>query len=175
MNYSVDIQALSGLALIDLRGDKVAAAAFADTLAVGLPAQTGRTATHDEFVVMALGPDHWLVQCRDEQQHALLARLQRSVEDKYAAVTIVSDHLRGYRLRGDSARDILAQACSLDLDAFNGGKCARCAFARTTAVVRVIEAGHVYDVFVESSYRAYIDKWFEMARGPGCGAPVQAG
>ena len=57
------------------------------------------------------------------------------------------------------ARDILAQACSLDLDKFETGRCARGTFARTRALIQVIQQHHVYDVFVESSYAGYLGQW----------------
>lgn len=163
MNVDADINRLDDVALINLRGDGQAAAAFSSALDVDWPPDPGATCKRGDISILCVSPDQWLVRAPLAEESALCSTLLEAAADRFAAVTVVSDHYRGFRVAGKQARDILAQACSLDLDKFGSDQCARATFARTWAVIQIAQQGRVYDIFVESSYADYVAQWLAAA------------
>ncbi|MDK2755027.1 MAG: hypothetical protein KYX61_14390, partial [Gammaproteobacteria bacterium] len=58
-------------------------------------------------------------------------------------------------------------ACGIDIhpQEFSIGQCCRCAFARTTAIVRPLDSQGTYELILESSYVEYAEHWLSRAIG----------
>ena len=169
MAYDVTITPLTPTpyALIDLRGDAEVRRSFSRVINIELPEQPNTTAIDGETAVLNLGPDQWLVKTADAAEQHLQQTLNDAVQGQFAAVTVVSDHYTGFRIDGPDAREILAQASSIDLhpSQFGPGQCARCKFARTQAILLPLNNTPGYEVFVESTYAHYLRLWFDQAIG----------
>ena len=80
-------------------------------------------------------------------------------------MTINSDHYSGVSITGKHCLAIMTQALSLDSEILKSGDTTRCRFARTAAIVHVIEQFKHYDVFVETTYTDYLIDWLAVAGG----------
>ena len=168
MAYAAEIQLQSPRGMLMLRGEHSARETFSDKLGVGLPTEPNTVSESADTCALWLGPDQWLVMVPDMSEGVLKSSLAKSVTGLHAAVTIVSDHFSVFNLFGPEAAEILVQGCGLDIDPsrFGYGQCGRCAFARTTGILRPLSAEDTYEVIVESSYQHYLDGWFKQAVGP---------
>ena len=168
MAYVAEFELQSPRGMLMLRGESPAREAFSDKLGVGLPTEPNTVAEGIETCVLWLGPDQWLVMVPETSESVLNSSLATSVTGLHAAVTVVSDHFSVFKLFGSEVAEILVQGCGLDIDpgGFSYGQCCRCAFARTTAILRPLNAGGAYEVIVESSYQYYLVGWFNRAVGP---------
>ena len=168
MPYDVEVTEQPMYAVLNLRGGDDARAAFSKALGVDLKDQVSTVTSKGNMHVFTVGPDEWMVTAPSSEEERLESKLRAVVEGMFAAVTIVSDMNKVYRIFGPEARDLLAQATSIDLHSreFGPGKCARTAFAKTTgAVIHQIDEAPTFDVYIESSYVAYMKLWFDTASG----------
>ena len=168
MPYDVEVTDQPMYAVLNIRGGDDARAAFAKVLGVDLKELVSTVASKGDVHVLTVGPDEWMVSAPSSEEERLEAELRAAVDGMFAAVTIVSDMNKVYRVFGPEARDLLAQATSIDLHprAFGPGKCARTAFAKTTgAVIHQIDEAPTFDIYIESSYVAYMKLWFDTASG----------
>ena len=168
MPYDVEVAEQPMYAVLNIRGGDDARAAFAKLLGVDLKELVSTVASKGDVHVLTVGPDEWMVSAPSSEEERLEAELRAAVDGMFAAVTIVSDLNKVYRVFGPEARDLLAQATSIDLHprAFGPGKCVRTAFAKTTgAVIHQIDEAPTFDIYIESSYVAYMKLWFDTASG----------
>lgn len=167
MSYDVTINQLTPYTLIDLRGDADIRTLFSQALDLELPKQTNTTTSSDNITALCLGPDQWLLKAADNEEKALQQTLDDAVKEQFAAVTIVSDQYTAFHITGPDTREILAQACSIDLhpSRFGPGQCSRCKFARTWAILLPLGENAGYEVFAESTYTHYLRLWFGKAVG----------
>jgi heterotetrameric sarcosine oxidase gamma subunit len=103
----------------------------------------------------------------ESDEDRIACELSYDSTDGRSAAIIVSDHYSVITLQGSETAEVLAQACGIDLhpQEFSIGQCCRCAFARTTAIVRPLDSQGAYDLIVESSYAQYAEHWLSRAIG----------
>jgi sarcosine oxidase, subunit gamma len=123
---------------VDVRGEPPA----------GFPVAPNTTATVDGRLVLWLGPDEWLVVGGVEEDYATAL----------AAVDVSANRV-AFELRG-AADAVLAQGCSLDLDALPVGGCAQTLLARTEVLLHRSAADAV-TVFVRPSFAPYLRAWLD--------------
>lgn len=131
------------------------AARIAEATALELGGAMLRTATTDGWQVLHLAPDEWLLTATATAPDADLRPAFARVEAAYSLVD-VSDRTVGRLLVGPAARDLLAGACSLDLDSVPVGYCSRTLFGKITALVWRLTAT-TWRVDVARSYEGYLD------------------
>lgn len=167
MPYNAAITRLESRALINLRGSADAQAAFSQALGCVIPAQPNTVSGSELFDILWLGPDEWLIVAAQAEEPRLQARLSDAATGLFAAVTPVSDQYAMFAINGPEAREIMVQGCGIDLHPgrFRPGQCARCGFARTKAIVQMLDASPVYRLFIESTYAHYMQQWFAAAAG----------
>ncbi|HET7043677.1 MAG TPA: sarcosine oxidase subunit gamma family protein [Gaiellaceae bacterium] len=103
--------------------------------------------------VLWLGPDEWLV----------LGAREADFADAAAAVDVSAARVV-LELSGDDAREVLAQACSLDLRpaSFGPGRCARTLVAQTEAILQCT-GDDAIRLLVPPSFAPYLRAWLEDA------------
>jgi sarcosine oxidase subunit gamma len=126
---------------VDVRGDPLP----------GFPAVPNTTTEADGRLVLWLGPDEWLVLGGTEADYAHAA----------AAVDVSANRV-AFELSGEDAADVLAQGCSLDLDALVPGRCAQTLLARIPVILARRDAG-TWLVLARPSLAAYLREWLEDA------------
>ena len=94
--------------------------------------------------------------------------------EETAVIVDVSDHYTVISIGGSESVDVLSQACGIDLapESFSPGQCARCAFARTTGILRPLDDRGGYELIIESSYAKYAEQWLTRAIGKGPTVPA---
>ena len=99
-----------------------------------------------------LGPDEWLVLGGREEEYA----------DRPAAVDVSANRVC-LELSGDSAADVLARGCALDLHAsvFPPGRCAQTLVAR--AQVILWRTDDAFRLLVRPSFADYLRAWLRDA------------
>ena len=134
--YDVDIKELKPFGLINVRGDEDARLSFSKILNADLLMRHGQIERQDGVVVFRIGPDEWIVRVTDGDERKLAERLNKAVAAEHAAVTIVSDAYRIFKVIGRDIHMILSQATGLDLsdDAFGPGSATVGQFAKTRAL-----------------------------------------
>ena len=146
---------------VDLRGDSDNPAfcrAVEDTLGLDLPTEANSWRSNDEYTVFWLGPDEWLVHCRDGAQTATVEQLGKALVDVHAAVTDVSDYYLVVRLSGDKARELLTKGTPLDVhrSTFRQGMCAQTRFGHASVLMACMDDAPVFDVQVRWSFAEYL-------------------
>jgi sarcosine oxidase, subunit gamma len=117
----------------------------------GFPVEPNTTAELDDRLVFWLGPDEWLVLGATEADYA----------DAAAAVD-VSANRHAFEVSGPDAADVLAQGCSLDLDAIAPGGCAQTLLARAQVLLYRADA-ETFGLLVRPSFADYVRTWLRDA------------
>ena len=112
-----------------------------------------RARTTGDWRVLHLAPDEWLLIGAGP---GLDPRAAFASVDLAHSLVDVSDRTIGRLLAGPQAMDLLAGACSLDLDAVPVDYCTRTLFGKITALVWRIDAT-TWRVDVARSYEGYLD------------------
>jgi sarcosine oxidase subunit gamma len=186
----VEIWELPFTTQLNLRVDPEPAAISAVATASGVTLSTApnRVATGSGVRAIWLGPDEWLiVEPADEGSAAVAVPAARALGSKRAAgsrgvvtaaalgaavaraggsVIDVSAHRTVLRIAGPRAAEILAHGCSIDLHprAFEAGACAQTLLARVDVILERT-GPEDFEVFVRSSFAAYLVDWLRNALG----------
>ncbi len=119
---------------------------------------TPNTVTGDmTWGVLWLGPDEWLVVAAPGDPASMVAELEAALAGTHHAVVDVSANRAVIELRGPGRLELLASACSLDLDPAGGwipGVCAQTLFARAQVILQ--ELPGATRLFVRPSFADYV-------------------
>jgi len=119
----------------------------------GFPTEPNTTAEVDGRLVLWLGPDEWLV----------LGATEADYPEAAAAVDVSANRV-AFELAGDCAGDVLAQGCSLDLDALTPRRCAQTLLGRVQVILVRPDAA-TWLVLPRPSFAPYLRAWLEDALG----------
>lgn len=150
-------------AQIGLRVDPKSSAAERISTAIGgmLPNQPDSVHTGD-LLVLALGPDEWLLIGHEGSAESIQNTLTTTLGDDHGSVVDVSAQRTIIEVSGPKARDLLNQGCALDLHprSFGENRCAQTLLARTgvTVICRNAELPS-YWLLVRSSFARYTADW----------------
>jgi len=119
----------------------------------GFPVEPNRVAEIAGRFVLWLGPDEWLV----------LGAAEGDYPDAAAAVDVSANRV-AFELSGDSAEDVIAQGCSLDLhpSVFPPGRCAQTLLAAVPVILLHVDAA-MWLILVRPSYANYVRAWLADA------------
>ncbi|MEO7728160.1 MAG: sarcosine oxidase subunit gamma family protein [Burkholderiales bacterium] len=157
----VVFSALTGLALIDLRGDPQDAAFLASAqsaLGCALPLALNTTAAGPDCTALWTGPDAWLVVGSDAGKFSISPTIP------HGFATDVSHGRAAWRISGARTLDLLAKGCSLDLHprAFQIGQCAQTSLAHVGVLLHRREDG-IFDLYCARSYAQHMWHWLTEA------------
>jgi sarcosine oxidase subunit gamma len=122
-----------------------------------------RSAT-DNYVSLWLGPDQWLVVSDRLDASSMLERCAAALGSRLHIAIDASAAWYCTSLEGARVRDLLAMGAGLDWThgAMPAGRCVRTRFARIAAVLHAVGPQR-FDVYVDRSHRAYLDRWLDHA------------
>ena len=167
MPYDVTIKRPTPCGMLMLKGDRIAQDRFSEVLGMDIPRISNTATVHDTYSVLWLGPAEWLLIVPESDEDRIASELSYDAVNDWAVAIIVSDHYSIITIQGSETTEVLAQACGIDIhpQKFSIGQCCRCAFARTTAIVRPLDSQGTYELILESSYVQYAEHWLSRAIG----------
>ncbi len=167
MPYDVTIKRPTPCGMLMLKGDRIAQDRFSEVLGMDIPRISNTATVHDTYSVLWLGPAEWLLIVPESDEDRIASELSYDAADDWAVAIIVSDHYSIITIQGSETTEVLVQACGIDIhpQEFSIGQCCRCAFARTTAIVRPLDSQGTYELILESSYVQYAEHWLSRAIG----------
>jgi sarcosine oxidase subunit gamma len=106
--------------------------------------------------VLWLGPDEWLVVEPPGAALATIGELGAALHDEHRSLIDVSANRVVLEMTSDDRHDLLASACSIDLDArsWSPGRCAQSLLGRAQVIVQELPAAT--RVFVRPSFAGYV-------------------
>ncbi len=154
---------------LNLRADPNDAALtqrLAVALGFSLPVVPNTTAFRDDRRALWLGPDEWLVVGPEGQQETLERALRNGLDGTFGSIVDVSANRTVLEIRGAPARELLAHAIPIDLDArsFGPDRCAQTLLAKAQVIIERREAQAFY-IFVRASFAGYAADWLLDAAG----------
>ncbi len=164
---TLSLQRLTDVGYINLRGDAnnsdfLDAAAKVIGLALPIEPNTVVSGEHD---IYWLGPNEWMLVGEQADTSRLTIALAAELERQHAAVNDLSGGQLTYRLRGESARQLLSKGCALDLHpgVFGHGACAQTGLAKASVILRPLDGDAGFDVLVRRSFSDYLWQWLLRA------------
>ena len=155
-----------GLGHINLRGDS-GDGHFVDSVAkvLGqrLPVEPNTMSIADHRVYW-LGPDEWQIVTEAGRAAELVNALEDALPDRHVAINNLSGGQVALQLNGTDVPELLALACTLDLDptAFGVGDCAQSGLAKANVLIGCIDATPVYEIIIRRSFSEYLLRWLRQ-------------
>lgn len=131
--------------------------------AMDLPTEALTVAGRDPRTLW-LAPDQWLITSDAFSANAMLANCRHRLAGIVHSATDASAALTAFRLVDPCARALLAMGSGLDFDDFSPGQCARTRLAQIPLVIAPLSRTAL-DLYVDSSYAAYLSQWISLAAG----------
>lgn len=146
---------------VNLRGDpedRKFRAAAEQQLGLELPVAPNTWTSHGDFIVYWLGPDEWVIYCKDGEQSATIDNLRRALDGSHVALTDVSDYYLVIRLTGDKARELLSKGTPLDVHptVLGPGMCAQTSFGHATILLSCVDDAPTFDIQIRWSFAEYL-------------------
>lgn len=160
---ALQLQRVNDAGFINLRGsvdNKAFLAAIERVAGVALPLEAN-TFHGDVTRAYWLGPDEWMLQCRESDVANLQQALDETLRGQHTAVNDLTGGFVMYGLRGPGAAELLAAGCTLDLHplVFTPGCCAQSGLAKATVLLARPENTDGFDVIVRRSFADYLWQW----------------
>jgi sarcosine oxidase subunit gamma len=116
----------------------------------------------DGRTVYWLSPNEWLIVCPHADEQSLADQLREGLHAQVASVVQISGGQTVFLLEGNSARELLAKGCPLDLHprAFAIGHCAQSHVEKVPVLLRPIAGG--IELVVRRSFADSLWQWLEM-------------
>lgn len=164
---TLSLQRLTDVGYINLRGDTnnrnfLDVAAKVTGLTLPIEPNTVVSGEHD---IYWLGPNEWLLVGGQADTSRLTIALTDELERQHVAVNDLSGGQFTYRLRGESARQLLSKGCALDLHpgVFAHGACAQTGLAKASVILRPLHGDSGFDLLVRRSFSDYLWQWLLRA------------
>jgi sarcosine oxidase subunit gamma len=147
------------LDVVNIRGD-VRDAAFIDAvqsvLGTSVPVTPNTVARANEYDVLWLGPDEWLVRSNEARVATLEAKFKRAFAGVFATAVDVGSGYTVLEVSGMRVRDVLSRGCPLDLHprVLAPGRCAQSHYFKAS-IVLVPTADDAFEVLVRRSFADY--------------------
>ena len=157
------IHELPYLAQINLRADPNDGdlmQRLASTLGFALPVTPNTTASHNDLRALWLGPDEWLLVGPDDQRDTVDQALRSGLYGAFGSIVDVSANRTVLEIGGPKARELLAHAIPIDLDArsFGPGRSSQTLLAKAQVIIERRDES-AFHVFVRASYAGYVADW----------------
>ena len=118
-----------------------------------------------DYRIYWLGPDEWLVITSMEQQSKVQTDLRAALKGVFSSVVDNSSGLTMVEITGDSASNLLATDCPLDLhpNVFKAGQCAQTRLAKAGMTIAPMRDGSGFEVVIRRSFADYLLLWMQDA------------
>jgi sarcosine oxidase subunit gamma len=133
----------------------------AQALGGRLPREPNTACHFDNRDVIWMGPDEWLIVAPNAEGGSLESPLRTAFVGAHASVVDVSAQRTIIEVTGNSARNVLARGCAIDLHplAFHSGRCAQTLMARAHVLLLArAGTGNIW-VFIRASFAEYMAEW----------------
>jgi sarcosine oxidase subunit gamma len=133
---------------------------LASTLGLLLPVVPNTVTSEGERRALWLGPDEWLFVGPDGERDILEQALRSGLNGAFGSIVDVSANRTVLEIGGPKARELLAHAIPIDLDArwFGPGHCAQTLLAEAQVIVERRDQS-AFHVFVRASFACYVADW----------------
>jgi sarcosine oxidase subunit gamma len=148
------------MAVLRLRElDAAVAAALGEAFALAWPTQPNTT-SQAAHTVLWLSAGEWAI--LDMAPAEAARRAAQALGERLHHLSDVTDGRSLFRIEGEGARQLIAQACSLDLHprAFAPDACAQTLFAQVPVLLHRLGAGDRFDIVVDASLAGHLSAWF---------------
>jgi len=163
------IRELPYLAQINLRadpndGDLMQRLAL--TLGLLLPVAPNTVTSQGDRRALWLGPDEWLLVGSDGEVDTLQQALWNGLEGTFGSIVDVSGNRTVLEIGGAKARELLAHAIPIDLDArsFGSHHCAQTLLAKAQVMIER-RNGSAFHLYLQASFATYVADWLLDAAG----------
>ena len=152
------------LGFLNLRGrsnNTGCAAGILKALGVEPPTEPNTVIEAGDNRIFWLGPDEWLVVTPAGQQGKVKAGLESALDGVFSSVVDNSSGLTMVQISGDTAGELLATDCPLDLHprAFQPGQCAQTRLAKAGMTITPLADGKGFEIIVRRSFADYLVLW----------------
>ena len=133
---------------------------LASTLGFALPVMPNTTTSHNDCRALWLGPDEWLLVGPDGERDTLEQALRSGLYGAVGSIVDVSANRTVLEIGGPKARELLAHAIPIDLDArwFGPDRCAQTLLAKAQVIIERRGESAFY-VYPRSSFAWYVADW----------------
>lgn len=130
--------------------------ALDEALGFALPVEPN-TVTGEVLQAIWKAPGEWLL--TGDAAPGMVERIERACAQTVYHVADMSGAYTVFELAGPSARDVLAQICSLDFHprVFKAGECAQSLFAQVRGLIQQLDEQPRYRLFVDRSYSRHVE------------------
>ena len=161
---NVTIAEIPFLDMLNLRGnaeDPAFVQAVLQGSGLHLPRKANTASIDPQRQLLWLGPDEWLLKCRDGLGSAIAAALRAALQGRHSAVVEVGDGNSTLLVQGPAAAELLARGCPLDLHprVFVAGCVAQSHVAKAAATILCLEPGTRFELTVRRSFADYLARW----------------
>jgi sarcosine oxidase subunit gamma len=161
----VEIIRLADATLITVRCAADTLQQIGEPAGLAFPRTPNRFTTTESTQLLWISPDDTLVIEEASDGRALLAELEQAFAGTHAAVVETSGNRVRLRVSGPGGRELMARACSLDLDPphFVAGHGAGTMIARAQVFLMQRDDEPTYDILVRRSLADYLKAWLLTA------------
>ncbi|SDH88451.1 sarcosine oxidase subunit gamma [Paraburkholderia phenazinium] len=145
--------------LVNLRGeanDPAFASAVESVTGCRPPAKPNTVTRGNDYDVLWLGPDEWLVRSHQQQGATLEAKLRQALAGQFASAVDIGSGYTVLEVSGEKVRDVLARGCPLDLHprVLAAGQCAQSHYFKAS-IVLIPVSEDTYELIVRRSFADY--------------------
>lgn len=163
----IDIEVLRGRGYLNLRGNSHSlqfVTAAEKSLGQSLPIQAN-TMSSGDLDVYWLGPDEWLVADSQTAIAKVVESHAMAVAPHTGTVTDLSGAYVEFTLSGESAADVIAKGCTLNIPAMRDRRenSAQCGLAKATVLLSMTNSEKRFGIIVRRSFAEYVAMWLEQA------------
>jgi sarcosine oxidase subunit gamma len=157
----LDYEAHPRRAVVRLRVPLSSAAQAAAALSLAAPLTA---CVAGDVTSLWIGPDQWLLVSDRLTAPAIVAECAAALAGRLHLAVDATSALECAALEGARARELLAMGSGVDwsLASLPAGRCVRTRFARVALVAHAVGDSR-FDLYVDGSHRAYLDRWFAHA------------
>ena len=126
-----------------------------------LPTDPNTVTVGEQFIILCLGENEWLIITPENEERKLIATLRNKMDGILMSFTDVSSSQCIIRVTGSHVRNVFAKGCSLDLHSrsFDVGKCAQSLIASVGVIIRQIDSTPSFELIIRRSFAEYLVNW----------------
>lgn len=124
--------------------------------------EINRAAISATHTVVWTGPGRWLLVSEERAGDAKESQLREQIGDG-AAITDLGHARTVLRVSGDTAGELLAKGCPVDVENMAAGECCASLIAHSTVIIHCLGGGDGFDVYVARSYARSLWEWLQDA------------
>lgn len=140
-------------------------AALLKVLGVEAPTEANTAIEAGDNRIFWLGPDEWLIVTPAGRQDQVKKDLLAALDGVFSSVVDNSSGLTMIRISGDSAAELIATDCPLDLHPrdFKPGQCAQTRLAKAGMTITPLADGSGFELIIRRSFADYLLLWLQDA------------